>query len=41
LRSDKPESRYVLANTLDYLLASQPSRLATRCTTIALEQLLR
>jgi hypothetical protein len=41
LRSDKPESRYVLAKTLDYLLARQPSPLATRCSTAALEPLLR
>ena len=41
LLANKPESRYVLARTLDYLLAGQPSRLTKRCTTAELEKLLR
>jgi len=39
--SDKPESRYVLARTIDYLLAGQPSRIAARCPAADLETLLR
>jgi hypothetical protein len=41
LLANKPESRYVLARTLDYLLAGQPSRLTKRCATAELEKLLR
>jgi hypothetical protein len=39
--ANKPESRYVLAKTLDYLLAGQPSALASRCTTVDLQPLLK
>jgi hypothetical protein len=39
--ANKPESRYVLARTLDYLLASQPSALAKRCSTSDLEPMVR
>ena len=41
LLADKPESRYVLAKTLDYLAAGTPSRLTARCATVDLEKLLR
>jgi hypothetical protein len=39
--ANKPESRYVLARTVDYLLAGQPSPLTARCATAELEKLLR
>lgn len=39
--ADKPESRYVLARTIDYLLGPQPSRIAARCPSEHLETLLR
>ena len=38
---NKPESRYALARTLDYLVAGQPSRVTARCATTDLEKLLR
>ena len=41
LLADRPESRYVLAKTLDYLAAGTPSRLTARCATGELERLLR
>jgi hypothetical protein len=41
LLADKPESRYVLARTLDYLASGTPSPLTARCPTAALEKLLR
>jgi len=41
LLADKPESRYVLAKTLDYLAAGTPSHLTARCPTADLEKLLR
>jgi hypothetical protein len=41
LLSNKPESRYVLAGTIKYLLAGKPSRLAARCAAAELETLLR
>ena len=41
LLSDKPESRYVLGRTLDYLHTGKPSRLTARCATVDLEKLLR
>jgi len=41
LLSNKPESRYVLAGTIKYLLAGKPSRLAAQCAAAELETLLR
>jgi len=41
LRSQRPESRYVLHRTLDYLLQGQPSALARPCTWEDLKSLLR
>lgn len=41
LRSDRPESRYVLQQTIDYLLQGKPSGLARPCTVSDLEGLLR
>jgi hypothetical protein len=41
LLSNKPESRYVLAGTIDYLLSGKPSRLAKPCSNADLEVLLR
>jgi len=40
LLADKPECRYVLAKTLDYLLAGQPSRLTRQCAAADVEKLL-
>ena len=39
--ANKPESRYVLAKTFDYLLAGRPDRLTARCATAELNVLLR
>lgn len=39
--SGKPESRYVLARTIDYLLGPQSSRIAARCPAEQLETILR
>jgi len=39
--ANKPESRYVLAKTVDYLLAGQASAMAKRCDTSDLGVLLR
>jgi hypothetical protein len=41
LLADKPESRYVLARTLDHLLNHQPNAPARHCATADLELLLR
>lgn len=41
LLADRPESRYVLAKTIDYLLADRPARLAARCATAELDVFLR
>jgi len=41
LQSDKPESRYVLGRTVDYLVAGRPSPLAKRCEASELSELLR
>ncbi len=41
LLSNKPESRFVLAQTIDYLLAAQPCALAKPCGTAELMTLLR
>ena len=41
LLSNKPESRYVLGRTIDYLLAARPCALAKRCETAELNLLLR
>jgi hypothetical protein len=41
LLADKPESRYVLAKTIDYLLADRPERDTARCATAELNVLLR
>ena len=40
LLANKPECRYVLARTVEYLLAEQPSSLARRCAASDLEGLL-
>jgi hypothetical protein len=41
LLSNKPESRYVPAETIKSLLAGKPSRLSARCAAAELETLLR
>jgi hypothetical protein len=41
LRSDRPESRYVLARTIDYLLSGKPSDQTRSCTDAELMSLLR
>jgi hypothetical protein len=41
LLANKPESRYVLARTIDYLLDGQASASSKRCDTAALKVLLR
>lgn len=41
LLSNKPESRYVLAETIKHLLAGKPRRLAAPCAAAELEALLR
>lgn len=41
LRSDEPACRFILAQTLDYLLSGKPAPSATHCTTAELETLLR
>ncbi len=41
LLTDKPESRYVLAGTIDYLLSGKPSRMAKPCSNADVEVLLR
>jgi len=41
LLANKPESRYVLAKTIDYLVAGQLSRLTSRCATADLEKLMQ
>lgn len=40
LASDKPESHYVLAKALDYLVSAQPSPLARRCSMQEIESLM-
>jgi len=39
--ANKPESRYVLARTIDYLLADRTSAKAKRCNTTELDGLLK
>ena len=39
--ANKPESRYVLGKTVDYLLAGQASALAKPCATADLEPMLQ
>ena len=41
LMSDKPESRYVLGRTIDYLLAAHPDTITKRCESSELDVLLR
>ena len=41
LRSDRPESRYVLARTIDYLLSGKPCEQTRSCTVAELLNLLR
>ena len=41
LLADKPESRYVLGRTIDYLVTGQASALAKRCVTADLEHMLQ
>jgi hypothetical protein len=41
LASDKPESQYVLAKALGYLVSAQPSPLARRCSLQEIESLLK
>lgn len=41
LLADKPESRFVLRRTIDYLRSGEASQLAARCPTAELERLLR
>jgi hypothetical protein len=41
LLSNKPESRYVLGRTIDYLLAGRPCAMAKRCKTAELTALLQ
>ena len=39
LLADKPESRYVLGRTIDYLVTGGASALAKRCVTADLEHM--